>query len=170
MRDWILRLYPRAWRERYGGEVAAMLAEQALTPRLVLDLLAGAVDARVAPQAVVTAAARARTEGAKTMSKLAGLCDTAPGYTVRDGLKSAVWIVVVTAGLTWLSIGLIELMGRSLPLVTLRYAAFPLAMLWSARYTTMKPYSRAAQAVILGATGIVVLVICAVAASIGHRF
>jgi hypothetical protein len=54
--------------------------------------------------------------------------------------------------------------------VTLRYAAFPLALLWASLWTTMKPYSRAAQAVILGVTAVLVLVICAIAASIGHRF
>jgi hypothetical protein len=57
-----------------------------------------------------------------------------------------------------------------LPIVTLRYAAFPLALLWASRWSTMKPYSRAAQAVILGGTAVIVVIICAIAASIGHRF
>jgi hypothetical protein len=169
MRDWLLRLYPRAWRERYAGEVSAMLAAERLTPRLVLDLIAGAVDARLSPQSVVAASRQPAQGGRTVIARLSGMCDRNPGYTVADGLRSAVWIVVVTAGLTWLSIGLMQWLGRSLPLLTLRYAAFPLALLWSSRWTTMKPYSRTAQAVILGATAIVVLAICAVAATIGNR-
>lgn len=41
----LLRLYPRAWRERYGGELAALLDEMTVTPRHLLDLAAGAAAA-----------------------------------------------------------------------------------------------------------------------------
>jgi hypothetical protein len=42
-----LRLYPRAWRERYAAEVAALLPQHDVTPRTVLDLLRGAADAHL---------------------------------------------------------------------------------------------------------------------------
>lgn len=42
----LLRLYPRAWRERYGEEFAALLAQQPLTWEGVLDIGRGAFDAR----------------------------------------------------------------------------------------------------------------------------
>jgi hypothetical protein len=42
-----LRLYPVAWRERYGEEFAALLEDQPLTPRVALDVLLGALDARL---------------------------------------------------------------------------------------------------------------------------
>ncbi len=41
----LVRLYPRAWRRRYGPEFAALLARQPLTPREVCDVVAGALDA-----------------------------------------------------------------------------------------------------------------------------
>jgi hypothetical protein len=41
---WLLRLYPRAWRERYGEEMAAVLAEHQMTYWTALDLLLGALD------------------------------------------------------------------------------------------------------------------------------
>lgn len=40
-----LRLYPRAWRDRYGAEVADLIASRPARLRTVLDLLAGATDA-----------------------------------------------------------------------------------------------------------------------------
>jgi DNA-binding PadR family transcriptional regulator len=46
---WILRLYPPAWRERYEMEMAALLEQHQLTFWTVLDLLVGAMDARLDP-------------------------------------------------------------------------------------------------------------------------
>lgn len=48
---WLIKLYPRAWRERYGEEMAALLAARALTPGGVLDVLRGVLDAYQCPQA-----------------------------------------------------------------------------------------------------------------------
>ena len=43
----IVRLYPGAWRERYGDEMEALLAERPLGPFDVVDLLLGAFDAHL---------------------------------------------------------------------------------------------------------------------------
>jgi hypothetical protein len=48
--NWLLRLYPAPWRERYGEEFGAVLASQRPSPGLVLDVLAGAIDAHLHPQ------------------------------------------------------------------------------------------------------------------------
>jgi hypothetical protein len=48
--NWMLRLYPAPWRERYGEEFGAVLAGQRPSPGLVLDVLAGAIDAHLHPQ------------------------------------------------------------------------------------------------------------------------
>jgi hypothetical protein len=45
----LVRLYPRAWRARYGEEFAAVLAERRLSPRTVIDVIAGAADAHLHP-------------------------------------------------------------------------------------------------------------------------
>jgi len=47
VRDFLLRLYPAAWRTRYGDEFDALLAERHLGPFDVADVLLGAVDAHV---------------------------------------------------------------------------------------------------------------------------
>lgn len=46
----LVRLYPAAWRARYGAEFEAFLAERPPSARDVVDILVGAVDARVSPQ------------------------------------------------------------------------------------------------------------------------
>jgi hypothetical protein len=49
----LLKLYPRRWRERYGAELEAFLDATSWTPRLLLDLLKGAVDANLNPDLAV---------------------------------------------------------------------------------------------------------------------
>lgn len=44
-----VRLYPRAWRERYGEELQAVLETDGLALRTRLDLVRGAVDAHLHP-------------------------------------------------------------------------------------------------------------------------
>ena len=46
----LLRLYPRAWRDRYGDEFAELLAARPPSLRDRLDIVRGALDARVHPQ------------------------------------------------------------------------------------------------------------------------
>ena len=43
----ILRLYPSAWRRRYGEELSALLDEMPSTPAITVDLLRGAVSLHV---------------------------------------------------------------------------------------------------------------------------
>ena len=46
----ILRLYPRAWRDRYGDELVALLDERPVTLLDSIDLFRGAIDAHLHPQ------------------------------------------------------------------------------------------------------------------------
>jgi hypothetical protein len=47
--DWMVRLYPAEWRERYADEMLALLAQIRASPRTALDLALGAVDAWLQP-------------------------------------------------------------------------------------------------------------------------
>lgn len=49
----LLRLYPRAWRERYGEEFAALLGERPASPRDTFDIVLGALDAHLRPRTVL---------------------------------------------------------------------------------------------------------------------
>ncbi|AFM41476.1 hypothetical protein Desaci_2534 [Desulfosporosinus acidiphilus SJ4] len=42
---WLLKLYPRVWRERYEDEMLIVLEEHKITPTTMFDLLLGAIDA-----------------------------------------------------------------------------------------------------------------------------
>lgn len=46
---WLLRLYPRRWRERYEAEVSGLLEEHEVRLATLIDLLAGSLDARLDP-------------------------------------------------------------------------------------------------------------------------
>lgn len=48
----IVRLYPQAWRDRYGDELAGLLAERAFGVTGRLDLVRGAIDAHRHPELV----------------------------------------------------------------------------------------------------------------------
>lgn len=48
VRAWLVRLYPRSWRERYGPEFEALLEQCLHTPLDVLDIVLGALDAHLA--------------------------------------------------------------------------------------------------------------------------
>lgn len=47
-----LRLYPPAWRARYGEELAAVIEMSSATPFVLLDVLRGALDAHLHPELV----------------------------------------------------------------------------------------------------------------------
>ncbi len=47
---WLVRLYPKPWRARYGDEFAAILEAQRPSVGLLVDVIAGALDARRWPQ------------------------------------------------------------------------------------------------------------------------
>jgi hypothetical protein len=47
MRSFLIRCYPARWRDRYGDEFEAVLAERPLGPFDVADILLGAADARL---------------------------------------------------------------------------------------------------------------------------
>lgn len=46
----LLRLYPAAWRARYGDEFVALLEKEGTSPQVVLDVAVGALDAWIAPR------------------------------------------------------------------------------------------------------------------------
>jgi hypothetical protein len=60
MRRFLIRLYPVAWRTRYGDEFEALLEERPLGPFDVADIVLAAVDARIRPRGVAAAGDHAR--------------------------------------------------------------------------------------------------------------
>jgi len=60
MRRFLVRLYPAAWRLRYGDEFEALLEERPLGPFDVADIVLSAIDARIRPRGVAAAGDHSR--------------------------------------------------------------------------------------------------------------
>ena len=73
----LVRLYPPAWRARYGLEFEALLAERPPSMRDRVDIVVGALDARLSPQVGAPGAARR----APLPDRLSGAAAIAGGLT-----------------------------------------------------------------------------------------
>jgi hypothetical protein len=64
---WLLKLYPPAWRRRYGREFSELIATQSASFGMVVDLVAGAIDAWIHPQSSTVVPATSDAIGETTM-------------------------------------------------------------------------------------------------------
>lgn len=103
-----MRLYPSAWRARYGAEMADLLAERPPTWRDSIDLLRGALDAHLHPRSPsrLPAFAGILAGAAWTVVALAVLAEPVPpdwpgflAWTLVPGLIGAVAGLVAVIGL-----------------------------------------------------------------------
>lgn len=151
----LLRLYPRDWRHRYGGEMAAMLGDQPLTLRTATDLLAGAIDARLNSN-WTRVNAPADAKGATMTTRM--LRCTPVGVTRADEWRSAAWMVGGSLVLMVISIGLRAVWRENAFSESLLYAAFPASLMLSNECLYFKPYSRAARFTLsLGGAALIIL-------------
>lgn len=115
---WMVRLYPRWWRDRYGDEMSAMLETTRASPAIVAGLVRGALDARLlgddapprgAPLAMVLAGGAWTVAGAATA--VAPAPPDWPGYLVETlplgvvGACAALVGVVAVARRGWMAAG-----------------------------------------------------------------
>ena len=66
--NWLLRLYPAAWRARYGAEFTELLLARPPSARDRLDILRGAVDARLNPHLIEDPVVRVPTAGDRVLA------------------------------------------------------------------------------------------------------
>ena len=162
----LIRLYPRAWQQRYGREMRELLAAQKPTVRVFADLVAGAVDARLNPQWMP--ADRAGTkQGAGHMVK-AFRC--APeGVSVSDQWRSAAWLVGGSLVLTLAGVALKLQIGSNSFSEGLLYSAFPASLMLSSECTYLKRYSTAARTVMSVGGAVLIVLMMWGAVAIGNR-
>jgi hypothetical protein len=144
----LIRLYPRAWRARYGEELTALVANEAPTLRLAVDLIAGAIDARLKPQALPHRTASVLDEGGTTMRKMIAHCYPSEISPVEQW-KSAAWMLGGTLVLTFVYVALRRQFGGTVLIDAFGTALFPIAVVFSLRNTYFKPYSPVARAVMI---------------------
>jgi hypothetical protein len=106
---WLLKLYPRPWRRRYGDEVAAIVAERPFSIALIVDLIAGAVDVWLHPDvtmatAMAASAGAPKHPGGKNMTTRVLRFECAGGFTRREQWQSAAAAIggTVVLSLAWL--------------------------------------------------------------------
>lgn len=83
----LLRLYPRPWRERYGDEFAELLSARPPSLRDRLDIVRGAMDARLHPQVVGSPAPRTVAARDRLLAISA----------VTAGLMFSAWAAIIVA-------------------------------------------------------------------------
>ena len=147
----LLRVYPRAWRDRYGDEFLATAGTGRLSLQQVIDIAAGAIDAwlsgdvRNATRAISTA-----TSGGRTMTVRTMICRKSEArYTTRDGLIGAGVMLAETIGLVVMAIAL-RRTGWPVASEMARSLAFPVSMTISMPFWMMKGQPWKAQWVIVG--------------------
>jgi hypothetical protein len=88
----LLRLYPAAWRERYGDEFTDLIAARPPSLRDRFDILRGAIDARLHPQVGRGAAPETQPRRDRSLGAL----------IVLAGALLSVWAALgVTQGVRW---------------------------------------------------------------------
>jgi hypothetical protein len=85
---WLVRLYPRAWRLRYEEEFLELLQAQAPSLRLWFDVVAGAMDAHLYPQATF------QTDVEKKMHRIA--CGEEQSVSLGRSVAGALSIIGVS--------------------------------------------------------------------------
>lgn len=158
----LLRLYPKAWRERYGDEFIELMGSQPVGFRQKFDIVMGAIDAHVAWSPVAKSANVSNQED-RIMVGLRTVCATKPApMTTRDGMIAAAiyllfTIAAVAAGslfkrndMDWASD---LVLGMSFPVATL--AMLPMFM---------KGQPFRVQAVVIGSTFSILMLIAYITA------
>jgi len=76
----VLRLYPRWWRERYGPEYEALLADHGVDTRTLADMLSGALDARFGAALAGSLERRSRVALAASLWAFAAFAAACAGF------------------------------------------------------------------------------------------
>ena len=148
----LIRLYPRAWRDRYGEEFLSTVGTQALHLQQVIDIVAGAIDAWLSPS--VRRQLRAGTPGAHEGDAMAAtfktLCQTTSvRYTRRD---AGIGAGIMLAGSLILALVGIALKQRGYDLAgeVVATNGFQMSLVLSMPFWLLKGQPWRAQVVLIG--------------------
>ena len=132
----LVSLYPRRWRARYGDEFALVLREQRLTLKLTLDVVGGAVDARL--------------RGGNMTGMMKRCSAGGPQLSTADAWRAAWTMIGASLAFSGLYI-LAKLNLENEELVdAFGIMAYPAALVVTMPFYYMKDHSGAAKAVVVG--------------------
>jgi hypothetical protein len=156
---WLIRLYPPAWRRRYGRELAELLAGQPRSFSAAVDLISGAVDAWLNPQSS-TAASDGHVKGAGVMlPKMLQLRCAGHGanVTAADNRKAAAVVIGGTLVLVLAVMAAIARYGKNPYLDSLLTMGWLVPFLFSQHYTTYKGRPARVRAVLIGVPAVIIM-------------
>jgi hypothetical protein len=153
----LLRLYPRAWRERYGEEFLAIAGEGPLTFQQRIDIVSGAVDAWLS--ADVRHATRPAAAGGGTMTVRTMLCTKDEvRYTARDARIGAAVMILGSIGFALAGTAL-HRMGMVQAGQAVLNIGFFVALLLSMPFSVLKGQPRKAQVAMVGSTVFAIILV-----------
>jgi hypothetical protein len=157
--NWLLRLYPAPWRERYGEEFSAVLASQRSSPGLIFDVIGGAIDAHLNPQIrtqIQHSDSKQSLQGKSgddtmTLAMLQRCAAGGPKLSPRDQRIASISMILSALVLATLYV-LLTKIYHSVPAVeAVFYASFPFMCLVYAQTAYLRKRSWLTQALVLGA-------------------
>jgi hypothetical protein len=158
---WLVKLYPPAWRRRYGRELAELIATRPASFGMAIDLVAAAIDAWIHPQSSTAAAAHdANGAGAMVPRMLQLKCaGYGPIVTKADTLKAAAIVIggSLSAALayTWGT----ARYGKDPYLESLFFVSWLVFFVVSQHYTNLKGRPALVQAILIGGQAAVVIAV-----------
>lgn len=167
---WLLALYPPNWRRRYGDELRALVGAQPFSLHAAIDLIAGAIDAWLAPQNIPTQT-DAGKEGVTMIGTMVELGCGGSGERVTraDAWKSLAVMLGGTLLLTALWLALRFRLGDQAYVDSFSAMAFLVPYLFSLRYTSLKGRSPRTQSIFVGGMILVLTLILGTAGWIASK-
>jgi hypothetical protein len=168
---WLVKLYPPAWRRRYGRELTELISTQPASFGTAIDLVAGAVDAWLNPQSSTAAmAADAKGAGAMVPKMLKLRCaGYGPGVTVADARKAAAVMIGGTLALVGALMWAMARYGKTPYLDSLLLMSWLVPLAFSQHYTSLKGRPRGVQAVLIGGQAAIVIALALAAAWLNNN-
>ena len=148
---WLLQLYPARWRERYGEEFGAVLASQHASVDLVLDVLAGAVDAHLYPQIQNSQSLPIKGDDTMTLEMLQRCAVGGPKLSPKDRRIASLFMLVSALVMATLYIVLTKIYRAAPAVQALFYATFPALTLIYGQTAYLRKRPWLTQVFILGA-------------------
>jgi hypothetical protein len=151
---WMVKLYPAGWRERYGAEFAAVLEKQPTSLALLMDVLGGAVDARLHPQPGM--AETSKTNGDEMTSAMFQRCMAGgPKLSIREQKTASIAMIASALVMAVLYIVLRKIYHAAPAVEAVGYASFPAMSLIYAQtaYLRKRPWFTQVLIVLAGFAG-----------------
>ena len=158
---WLIKLYPPAWKRRYGRELAELISTEPASFGTAIDLVAGAVDAWLNPQSsTAVAAADAKGAGVMIPKMLQLRCaGHGPSVTSADQRKAAAVTIGGTLALVVALTAAIARYGKNPYFESLMTMGWLVPVLFRQHYTTYKGRPARVQAVLIGVPAVILIAI-----------